>query len=117
MYGFIANRWMTFEGGDFTWETEYLGDPNEWPLTAKAEASDTFNRLHRITAPTLLFHGEDDDICTVSQSYVAYRVLESRGIPVKLVVYPREGHGFKVPANRRDRDRRMLRWIKQHMPS
>merc|ERR1712032_1313664 len=28
-YGFVHNRWMTYEGGDFTWEDEYLIPPPE----------------------------------------------------------------------------------------
>lgn len=27
LYGFVHNRWMTYEGGDFTWEDEYLVAP------------------------------------------------------------------------------------------
>merc|ERR1719237_399132 len=33
-YGFVHNRWMTYEGGDFTWEDEYLVPPPQ------AEAAD-----------------------------------------------------------------------------
>ena len=106
----------TFEGGDYTWETEYIGEPNAWPLTAAAQESDIFNQLAKIKAPTLLLHGEDDDICTISQSYVAYNVLKRNGTKVKLVVYPGEGHGFIAPKHRRDRDRRILAWFMQHMP-
>merc|ERR1712061_594932 len=27
MYGFVHNRWMSYEGGDFTWEDEYIAPP------------------------------------------------------------------------------------------
>ena len=66
-------------------------------------------------APCLLLHGQDDDICPISQSLVAYRVLRSRGVPTGLVAYPGEKHGFAKPANRRDRDRRMLFWFRRHL--
>eukprot|EP00124_Ichthyophonus_hoferi_P001898 Ihof_evm4s113 gene=Ihof_evmTU4s113 len=35
MYGFIHNRWMSYEGGDFTFEDEYLpkGRRTVWPMT------------------------------------------------------------------------------------
>lgn len=33
MYGFVGLRWMSCEGGDYTWEDEYLGDSKRWPLT------------------------------------------------------------------------------------
>ena len=33
MYGFVMNRWMSYEGGDYTWEDEYFGDREQWPVT------------------------------------------------------------------------------------
>ena len=119
MYGFVHNRFMTFEGGDFTWETEYLGSPDRWPLSDHADAtrSDIFDKLCDISAPTLLLHGEDDDICTPSQSHVAYHVISRKGpdVPCELVVYPGEGHGFCKPHFRRDRCERSLAWFLKHM--
>ena len=116
-YGFVQNRWMTNEGGDYTWEDEYLGHKTRWPLSEEDQRSDVYNHLASITAPLLLMHGEDDDICPLSQSLVAYRVLEQSGVPTGLVVYPKEKHGFDKPEHRQDRDRRMLCWLAQYMPS
>lgn len=34
MYGFVGLRWMSYEGGDFTWEDEYgVVDSKKWPLS------------------------------------------------------------------------------------
>ncbi len=119
MYGFVHNRFMTFEGGDFTWETEYVGPPDRWPLSDHADAtrSDIFDKLCEISAPTLLLHGEDDDICTPSQSHIAYNVISRNrpDVPCQLVVYPGEGHGFSKPHFRRDRCERSLAWFLKHM--
>ena len=118
MYGFVHNIFMTFEGADFTWETEYIGSPDRWPLSKYEDAtrSDTLDRLCDITAPTLLLHGEDDDICTPSQSHVAYNIISRRGdVPCQLVIYPGEGHGFCKPRFRRDRCERSLSWFLKHM--
>lgn len=81
------------------------------------ENSDSFNGLHRISAPLLLMHGEKDDICPLSQSQVAFHMLEKKGVPTGLIVYPGEGHGFDDPAHQRDRDRRMLAWWLEHISS
>jgi len=154
---FVHNRWMTYEGGDFTWEDEYLVPPDAgefvleetvaepaspglqpdflgagldasphssrprvasdtWPYTHEMAASDPFNNLHRISAPMLLMHGEKDDICPLSQSQVAFHMLEKQGIPTGLIIYPDEGHGFDKPEHQRDRDRRMLAWWREHLP-
>lgn len=75
-YGFLSSRWMSLEGGDLTWEREYVGNIT-WPLKESDTESDTYLKLHNIRAPTLLLHGEKDDICPLSQSLVAYRTLQS----------------------------------------
>jgi len=61
-------------------------------------------------------HGEDDDICPLSQSLIAYRVLKTRDIPTGLVIYPDEGHGFDDPKHKRDSCRRLLAWFLHFMP-
>ena len=118
-YGFVHNRWMSYEGGDFTWEDEYFGgqaNRETWPLSDAAQKSDVFNILEHITSPMLLMHGEDDDICPLSQSLVAFRSLYTRKVPTGLITYPGEGHGFDQPVHRRDRCRRVLAWFLQFMP-
>ncbi len=115
LFGFVSNRWMTLETGDFTYETEYIA-PLSWPLTKKAQRSDVFPHLGSIQAPLLMLHGDRDPICTLSQSVVAYRALEDRRVPVGLVVYPGEGHGFRKKENRRDCARRVLAWFLEHLP-
>jgi len=109
-------RWMSYETGDFTWENEYQGGCQTWPVTEQMQEGDNFNNLYRISAPMLLLHGMDDPICPLSQSRVAYNVLTMHKVPTQLVAYPGEGHGFSQPANRRDRDRRMLAWFLEHLP-
>ncbi len=115
LFGFVSNRWMALETGDFTYETEYVA-PLSWPVTKKAQKSDVFPHLGSIHAPLLMLHGEQDPICTLSQSMVTYRALEDRGVPVGLVVYPGEGHGFRKKENRRDCARRTLAWFLERLP-
>ncbi|MCZ6634525.1 MAG: prolyl oligopeptidase family serine peptidase [bacterium] len=115
LFGFIDNRRMTLETGDFTYETEYLG-PLSWPITEAARNSDVFPHLGKIRTPLLLLHGDQDPICPLSESMVTCRALEDQDVPVGLVVYPGEGHGFRAPAHRQDCARRMLAWFLTHLP-
>ncbi|MBT3604703.1 MAG: S9 family peptidase [Candidatus Latescibacteria bacterium] len=115
LYGFIDNRRMTLETGDFTYENEYIA-PLSWPLTDEARKSDVFPHLGDIASPLLLIHGDADPICPVSESLVTCRALEAQGIPVGLVVYPGEGHGFRRKRNQRDCARRMLAWFLNYLP-
>ena len=70
----------------------YVGEHRRWPLSdhPDTQAGDSFDSLCRIKGPTLLLHGEADDICLVSQSKVAYHVLQQEKVPTALVVYPKE---------------------------
>ena len=115
LFGFVQNRWMTLETGDFTYETEYVG-PLKWPIPKSAQRSDVFPHLGSIDAPLLLLHGDSDPICTPSQSTITYRALEARGVPTGVVIYPGEGHGFRKKPNIRDSARRTLAWFMEHLP-
>lgn len=44
--------------------------------------------------PTLLLHGGKDALVPVSQSKALKEKLEKAGVPVELVIYPAEGHGW-----------------------
>ena len=114
-FGFTNNRWMTLETGDFTYEEEYVG-PVRWPPTARSQRGNVFQHLGSVNNPLLLLHGDSDTICPVSQSVVAYRALEARGVPTGLVLYPGEGHGFRKKPNQRDAARRTLAWFLEHLP-
>lgn len=115
LFGFIDNRRMTLETGDFTYENEYVA-PLTWPLTDAARQGDVFPHLGEITSPLLLMHGDADPICPVSESMVTCRALEAQKVPVGLVVYPGEGHGFRRRRNRRDSERRLLAWFLNYLP-
>eukprot|EP00040_Diaphanoeca_grandis_P021723 m.115942 g.115942 ORF g.115942 m.115942 type:complete len:686 (-) comp28468_c0_seq1:64-2121(-) len=115
-YGFIMNRWMSYEGGDFTFEDEYFGNREQWPVPEAQLRADTFEKLEQITSPVLLMHGKDDDICPLSQSFPVYNSLSTRKIPTGLIVYPGEGHGFDIAANKEDSCRRTLAWFLNFIP-
>ncbi len=46
------------------------------------------------SAPTLLLHGNIDQLVPVAQSILLKNKLESLGVTNKLVIYPYEGHGW-----------------------
>jgi dipeptidyl aminopeptidase/acylaminoacyl peptidase len=77
----------------------------------------TFERLSPITyaadarAPALFLVGEKDVRCPPEQSVMMYRALVDRGVPTRLVLYPREGHGFQEPRHILDRIRRVAEWF------
>ncbi len=61
-------------------------------------------------------HGEDDTRVHTSQSMELYRYLKTLGeVPVRLVLYPGEGHGNRKAASRMDYNMRMMRWMEHYL--
>jgi dipeptidyl aminopeptidase/acylaminoacyl peptidase len=66
--------------------------------------------------PLLILHGKADTRVPTSQSVELYRALETLGnAPVRLVLYPSEGHGNRRAASRYDYNLRMLRWFEHYL--
>ena len=60
------------------------------------ERSPIFN-VEKISTPTLIIFGEENERVSPDQGFELYRALERRGIEVELALYPRSGHGIYEP--------------------
>ena len=66
--------------------------------------------------PTLILHGEADPRVPVMQSHMFYRYLKLAGqAPVRLVLYPGEGHGNARAASRYDYSLRLMQWMDHYL--
>ena len=66
--------------------------------------------------PLLILHGRDDTRIPASQSLELYRLLKTVGqTPVRLILYPGEGHGNRRAASRYDYHLRALRWMEHYL--
>jgi dipeptidyl aminopeptidase/acylaminoacyl peptidase len=66
--------------------------------------------------PLLILHGKDDPRVHPGQSRELYRHLKLRSkAPVRLVLYPGEGHGNRKAAARLDYNLRMQQWIEHYL--
>ena len=62
--------------------------------------------------PLLILHGKEDPRVNPGQSMEMYRALKVKGdVPVRLILYPGEGHGNRRAAARYDYNLRMMRWF------
>ena len=96
------------------YRVHYLTWPWEnWALYR--EASPIFHAANSRT-PTLILHGEADPRVDRSQSMIMYRYLKLLGqAPVRLVLYPGEGHGNQRAASRWDYTLRLMRWMDHYL--
>ncbi len=66
--------------------------------------------------PILIMHGKNDTRVHPSQSLELYRYLKVLGkTPVRLVLYPGEGHGNRRAASRLDYSLRLMRWMEHYL--
>ncbi len=84
----------------------------------RAEAYRSHSPVEFVTGsrtPTLVLHGENDARVPVSQGYEFYNGLKQSGVEVEMVVYPREGHGFREIRHQIDLIERVVGWFELHL--
>ena len=70
--------------------------------------------LHRVTTPTLIFAGENDERVHPSQSIMLYQALRNLGVETQLYLAPGEGHSFSDLSHRLFRINAELDWYARH---
>lgn len=94
------------------WEKE-LGLP--WENRELWERLSPFNKVEKITTPTLVMCGALDWNVPVQNSEQLYQALKRLGRTTQLVVYPGEHHGIRTPSFQKDRFQRFLDWYGRHV--
>jgi dipeptidyl aminopeptidase/acylaminoacyl peptidase len=68
-----------------------------------------------VTTPTLILHGENDVRVPISQGYELYNALKRQNVHVRMVTYPRQGHGITEPKFVLDCAQRQIEWFDRHL--
>lgn len=91
---YVHWRIWTWENQDLVWDRS----PIKWVTNCKT--------------PTLILHGKEDPRVNVAQSMELYRALKIlNNAPVRLVLYPGEGHGNVRTQSRLDFAIRTMEWF------
>ncbi len=114
----LSNQIAAFGTSDIPWEFN-LVHLRKWPW----EDWDLFQQaspLYHVTdaaTPILILHGDADPRVDPTQSRMFYRFLKLQDDPppVRLVLYPGEGHGNRRAASRWDYSLRLMRWMKHYL--
>lgn len=86
--------------------------------TANASLYQNSSPINFVTAqspPTLLLHGGMDPLVPISQSIALKDKLQAAGVPVQMVTYPTEGHGW-TGTNLTDTYNRIAAFLAQYNP-
>jgi len=73
------------------------------------------HRIDRIRAPTLVLHGANDTNVPVVEAQQVVAELRKRQVPVELILFPDEGHGFVKTPNRIRATTEIVRWFVVHL--
>ncbi|MDT8439865.1 MAG: S9 family peptidase [Wenzhouxiangellaceae bacterium] len=114
----LSNQIAAFGTSDIPWEFRlvHLGKwPwEDWELFRQASP---LYHVEKASTPILILHGDADPRVDPTQSRMFYRFLKVRedGPPVRLVLYPGEGHGNRRAASRYDYSLRLVRWMNHYL--
>ncbi len=90
---FGISDWLSFHGTSslHTWDKIHMNDD---PYGEKYKKYSPLMINHDVKTPVLLMHGINDPYVPVGQYYQLYRYLKDHDKNVRLLLFPREGHGF-----------------------
>ena len=113
----ISNQLSKFGTTDIPTEMYQL-HAMQWPWESWQWMLERSPLYHtpKARTPLLLLHGKRDNRVHYSQSMELYRYLKKLNqVPVRLVVYPNEGHGFRKMSARFDYSKRLMRWMEHFL--
>ena len=118
MFVGISNQISKFGTTDIPYEM-YNVHSRQWPWDdwqGMLEVSPIYY-VDRAETPLLIMHGAEDTRVSPTQSYELYRAMKVRKpeTPVRLVLYPGEGHGNAGAAARYDYNVRMMEWFDTYL--
>ncbi|MGO8984206.1 MAG: dienelactone hydrolase family protein [Terriglobales bacterium] len=73
------------------------------------------NLFMRRLCPVLILHGEADSTVPVAEAYHLQKLLEKKGIPYEIKIYPGVGHAFNDQAIWRDAGLRSVEFLKKYL--
>ena len=118
MFVGISNNVSKFGTTDIPNEM-YLVHERKWPWEEWDHLMERSPITHvgKAETPILIMHGEEDTRVDPSQSFELYRHIKTRKpeTPVRLVLYPGEGHGNQKAASRYDYHLRMMQWFDTYL--
>lgn len=138
-YGGYASAWgATYYSEHFAAAVMFVGISDKIGLLGTSDIPNEFHKVHyqvwpwenwqfyveaspihyvaRNRTPTLILHGDADPRVDPTQSRTMYRYLKLAGnAPVRLVLYPGEGHGNARAASRWDYSLRLMQWMEHYL--
>lgn len=111
------SNWVSFTGTtDIPIEmSEVHWDLWWWDHPGLAMDRSPVAHINNAKTPMLIGHGMVDERVHPEQSIQLYQSLRLKGVPVELVLYPREPHGLRERAHQLDYMKRVVEWFDRYV--
>jgi dipeptidyl aminopeptidase/acylaminoacyl peptidase len=93
--------------------TAEYGDPKTQPDMLRRLSP--IHKVDRVKAATIVLHGANDTNVPVVEAEQVVNNLKQRGVPVKYVLFPDEGHGWRKVPNRIRSTVEVTRWFVKYL--
>jgi dipeptidyl aminopeptidase/acylaminoacyl peptidase len=93
----------------------FYSDKAPWDATELYWGRSPMAHVKNVKTPTMIMHGQVDTRVPIAQAQEFYMALKDMKVPVELVVYPRENHGFTEPRHQMDRVRRYVWFFAKYL--
>ncbi len=117
--GAISGASMALMVANFGHDHYQLGNEREWgnPWENRQlwEDLSPWNDIANVTTPSLFMGGESDWNVPILNSEQMYQALKRRGIDTRLVVYPGQPHGLRIPSYNVHRYKEYLAWYDKYV--
>jgi dipeptidyl aminopeptidase/acylaminoacyl peptidase len=101
---------------DTTFDDAYFLGGLPWEAQQNYNDEAAIWQVGKVNTPTHIVGGADDIRVYVGENYLLERALHARGVPVKLLIFPGEGHGLgKNPWHGKIKVREELKWLEPAM--
>jgi len=71
--------------------------------------------VKNVTTPLLIFHGTNDDVVPITQSYEFYQALKDLGIVTEFIVFPQETHSISKRQHQLNLMNRSIEWFSRYL--
>lgn len=91
----------------------FQGEP--WDVFENYRKHSPITYVGKVETPTMILHGESDERVPPTQGFEFYNSLKRRGVPTKMVTYPRMPHGPVEPKFMMDIMQRHFDWMEKYV--
>jgi dipeptidyl aminopeptidase/acylaminoacyl peptidase len=111
----LTNMFSMYSTNDLQRVLEGYFGGQPWDDVEAYRRASAMTFIKQAKTPTLILHGGSDTRVPASQAQELYMGLRKNGVPVEMVLFPREPHGLQEPRHRLDKMRREYAWFSKYV--